>query len=1117
VKILVIEIILLVVFIIFFIIGFYIIYKQVALVKKGAFSNKDRFQCIFYGIIFSLSVLVVFTVAVIFTVRTPDFWDPETTPPDVHPLALLIPFICCLGYITIYPIIDFLFIALSKESDEGLTPFHKFISNKLINISKIKLVKLLLAFTFSVLIFILPPILLFLLGLPFIMIWITWVLVYPLMILTFYGTKGYIAGISNVYYHIPDIRRSFFLNFEDSKRGMKQFVSDPVHYIIFGIMLFVFVWAWISLIQTIMFFFTRALAISTMTSVFVFVTLLFGILGYFTRFWGRKIKYRGIDIYFAAYLMASIGINVLVNFLIVNPDKLLYTFNLWPLTNQIVPNYYMFSWAAVIEEIVLVVFTSYFILSRNNDFITNIKYSKISECGQTFDPIPLFNFIKHRDPKIRKHAEETLILMFERIPLKNEINLNNWKFKNSLLDGLCDYNSYSRKICNRILIQLEKDVPEILLPIILEAIKSPNYDKCIPVTKTLLKADVEFVEKISKDVLFNLIEDSEWRLRILAMKIIGRLLKKNKDLVLNLNIEKLINDPDNNIQVEILNLLAESSYTLPIDLIIDKIFHINNEISAAAIKNIKNLDVKQIDKRIINKIIPLIKDPSSAVRASIFDVLAKIGNFKKNNIPVLPFLDGLTDSNKKTRLSAIKVLEKYFEEEPDIIEIDDIINTIDPNNYEILNSVVSLLGKIWKYNPEKIISILLIFIKFENEQLRENISNILVDKYGNYPDLIIQNLIKIPDVSKFITKGIISRTLIKIGKTDPKNIIQFLIKYLSDENEDVRLNVLTSIDGLIEDFLEYIDIKPVLILLDKDENKQIKKIASSIISNIAQKDSSQIKPHMSEFLQILVNQELNVRIVLSKSLLEIAKESPDIIPVQDIINFLDDQDSFIRETSVKILGFIGYKLPFSVVDVLLNKSLIDDEWIVREAAVISLGEIIDHVDHKQKIIEKLVSLLDDEQNWVRRSAMNILSNINEVNDSHIQFNKLLDNLQSNDPKVREASARLLMIYSNRIEDLFDNFIVLLEDESKEVRSSAINSLIKIIQNIGLNRLLTKLLQNLSDEGSLETQRSIAQVLGRTVKYEDEKIKKRVISLLKIRCEMSQDPVICEALHKIRES
>ncbi|MCK4479771.1 MAG: HEAT repeat domain-containing protein, partial [Candidatus Lokiarchaeota archaeon] len=321
---------------------------------------------------------------------------------------------------------------------------------------------------------------------------------------------------------------------------------------------------------------------------------------------------------------------------------------------------------------------------------------------------------------------------------------------------------------------------------------------------------------------------------------------------------------------------------------------------------------------------------------------------------------------------------------------------------------------------------------------------------------------------------------------------------------------------LIEEFIEYIDVKPVLILLQKDKNKQVKKILSSIISRIAQKDSSLIKPHMSEFLEILVNQELSVRIVLSKSLLEIAKESPDIIPVQEILNFLDDQDSFIREISVNILGFIGYKLPFSVVDVLINKSLIDDEWIVREAAVTSLGKIVNHIDDKGKIIERLVSLLNDAQNWVRRSAMNILSNIKEVNNSDLPFEHLQDNLKSSDPKVREASTRLIRLYSNQIEDLFEKFIILLEDESKEVRTSAINSFIDLIQEIGLNRILTRLLQNLSDEGSLETQRSIALILGRTVKYENEKIKKRVISLLKIRCEMSQDPIICSILQQLRE-
>jgi len=854
-----------------------------------------------------------------------------------------------------------------------------------------------------------------------------------------------------------------------------------------------------------------------MSSVFVFVTLFFGILGYFTRFWGRKIKYRGIDIYFAAYLMASIGINVLVNFLIVNPEKLQYTFNLWTLTSQIFPNSYMFAWAAVIEEVVLVIFTSYFFLAKNNDFVVNIKYSKITKSGQTFDPIPLFNFIKHKNPNIRKHAVETLIMMFERIPLKNDKILNEWKFKNSLLDSICDYNQYSKKISNQILLQLENDVPEIALPWIIEALESPNYDKSIPIARTLINVDIKFLEKIPESLILNLIEDSEWRLRYLGLRILSRLISKKKDLILNLNVKKLINDPNYKVGVEIFNLLAKFSYELPIELIIDKIFHDNDKISAAAIKNIKNLNINKLDRKMISKIIPLIKNPSSSVRASIFDVLAKIGNFKRNDIPLLPFLDGLVDLNEKTRQAAIAVLKKYFEEEPEFFDIDMIINKIDPNNYEILNSVIKLLGDLWKYAPEKIITTLLIFIKFENDELRENISEILTANYSKSPDLVIQNLINIPDVTTYLTKGIISKTIIKIGKNDPKKIIPILFKYLTAENDDIRLNALESIDGLTNEFMENIDVKPIILILQKDKNNQVKKKASSIISNIAKNKPSLIEPFISEFFTALAEQDTKLKIVLSKSLLEIAKISSEIIPINNIMNLLIDKDSFIRETSAKILGLIGYKLPLPVIDSLINIALSDEEWIVREAAVSSLGKIIDHVDEKEKIIEKLISLLNDEQNWVRWSVLNILSNLREVNSSYLPFNKLQENLVSNDPRIRQASASLIKIYSKEIENIIDKILILLGDKSQDVRTSTINSFVEIIKQIGLNRILTKLLQNLSDEGSLEIQRSIALILGRTAKYENEKIKKRVISLLKIRCEMSQDPIICEILQQLKES
>ena len=1115
---LLIELILFIIFIVFFIIGFIIIYRQVALVKKGEFNTKDRLQCLIYALIFSTAVMIVIAMAFIFAVNTPEFWQGSlVTPPDVNPLSLLIPFAFCLGYISVYPLIDFLFIALSSESDEGLTPFHKFIGNKIINRSKSKIISVIMAILLYLL-FIIPPLLLSLVGLPFFMIWISWLLAYPLMILTFYGSKGYIAGISNEYYHIPEIKRSLFLNFEDSKRGMKQFSSNPKPYILLGLMLFVFVWAWISMFQTIIFFFSGSLAISTMTSYFVFVTLLFGIIGYFTRFWGRKIKYRGIDIYFAAYLMAAIGMNVLVNFLIVNPDKLKETFNYWPLTINITPNSILFAWAAVIEEVCMLIFTSYYFLSKTNEFTRNLKYSKITEYGQAFDAIPLFNLIKSSDSTLRSHAKNTLLMMYERIPLKSELSLNDWKFKIPLLDGLCDANPNSRDISYKILIKLEKDAPDVVLPWIIENLESPNYDKSIPIAKSLLDADDNFIKKIPINILNNLISDSEWRMKLIGIKIIKRLSYIERELIQNLDLMKLLNDPNNIVQVEILNLLSESSLDIPIEVYLKKINNNNKDIRAAAIRNIKNINFKQLDSNLINKIIPMMSDANSSVRASIFEVISKIGNFKKLSIPISPIFEGLVDSDDNVRNFSVLALEKYYNEEPNSVDIDKIINIIDSQNLQSLISVLSLLSKLWECNPEKILTTFLIFIEFNDSELKERISNNIVDNFKKNPSLILDKLLRVKDESKYISKGIISKTIIKISKEYPNDVIPKLIEYLSSGDKEVKLNIISSLEGLIEDYIDLINLNSIFILFRDDSDNDIKKGASQLISEISRIKPLALKPVLAEVLQLLPDQDLSVRIVLTKSMLEISKHLPDMIPIPLIIKFLSDSDSFIREISVKILGYIGRKRPLVTAEALINKGLADDEWIVRDAAVESLGKIFQYVENKEIVIEKLVDLLDDNKSWVRRSSMNLLSSIKGISASLIPFKKVTENLSNGDSKVREGAANLLKIYSlDNIDQIFNNILSLLGDESEDVRSTTIDVMVEIIQNVGISKMLSKLLKNLSDESTIETQQSIAIILGRSVRYEDEKIKKRVISLLKIRCDMSQDPTICEVLMKLRES
>jgi HEAT repeat protein len=707
--------------------------------------------------------------------------------------------------------------------------------------------------------------------------------------------------------------------------------------------------------------------------------------------------------------------------------------------------------------------------------------------------------------------------MFERIPLKSEIDLNKWNYKSTLLDGLCDQNPNSRRICYKILVQLEKDVPEIILPWIIESLYSPNYDRNIPILKSLLKIEIDILDELPNFIFSNLLNDTDWRTKLLGLKLLTRLLKKDSDLVSKINIKNFINDPNSQIQVELLNIFSEFPRKLPENIILEKIFHSNKEISAAAIKNLKFLNQIGFNSKFVSKVIHLMEDPSSSVRASIFEILGRIGNFKKNKIPILPFLEGLIDLDENVRKSAALTLEKYYDEEPKLLDLDNIINKIDPNNVEILNSIIFLLGRLWEKDPEKILTTLLVFIKFESDQLKENISDILIEKYKENPELIIQNLIRIPDVSGYITKGIVAKTIINIGKKNPKNIIQKLIDFLDHENNDIKLNAIISLDGLVEEFQDDLNIKPVINLIQNNEKKQIKKEASKLTSKIAKTKPRLIKSLMPELIQTLTEQESSVRIVLFKSLLEIAKSSPEIIPIQTISNFLSDPDSFIRETSTKILGLIGYRKPLFVTDNLMNRSLVDKDWIVREAGVSSLGVVIDHLEDKKRIIEKLATLLDGEQGWVRRSALLILSEIEEVDESYVPFEKLLKCLTNEDPKVREAAVGLLKIYSNHFGEIFDSIVEILGDDEKEVRRSMINGIVALTQKVGLNLILSKLLKNLSDTGSIEIQRSISLILGRTAKYENEKTKKRVISVLKIRCEMSQDPIICGTLQQLKES
>ncbi|MBN1213962.1 MAG: HEAT repeat domain-containing protein [Candidatus Lokiarchaeota archaeon] len=1067
-----------------------------------------------------MAIMIVMSMAFIFAIKTPDLWKFIQPQENIHPIMLVLPIIVCLCYIIIYPLVDFIYIAINSESKEGLTIFHKIIGNNFINRSNSKVISLFMALFLYFCIFLLPLIILILANLPFIFVCITCYLVYPLMILTHYGSKGYIAGLLHNYYHVPDFKRSFFLGFEDSKRAFKDFSNAPLPRILIGFMLFVFVWQWISLIQTLNLLFTGSLTISTYSySGMVFITLLFGIIGYFTRFWGRKIKYRGMDIFFSAYLMAAVGLNIFVNFLIVNIDKIENTLNAWILTSQITSDPLLFAIPAVIEEVFVILFISYYFLNKKNSFVANFIKSKITTCGQIFDPIPLFNFIKNKKSDIRDHARKSLINMYERIPLKIEIDLNKDKYKNSLFDGLCDYDKITREISYQILLQLEKNAPEILISWIIENLHEPNYDKIFPVLYSLNEVDIDFLNRIPKSLIYGLLNDPEWRVQNLSLKLLSRLLESNKNIFEELDILKLLENPNYELQIELMNILLKLSIPIPEYILIRKIEHKNKNIKAIAIKYLINLPKDKLKPKFISKLIPLMTDPSSSVRASIFELFANIGQFNKYSLSVSPFLAGLTDPDEKLRNASISGLLKYAEEKPKALDIDNISKRIDKKDTESLISIITLFGMLWDKNPEKILNLFMEFIKFEDIRIKEKISEILIEKYNSRPNLIFDNVIEIPDTSKFITKGIISKTLIKIVNKDPKKVIPMLNKVIFDmKKEESCYNAISALEGINSDFYELIDISTLVSTLKKNQNPRIRTSIINILINIGKIKPQLLKSEIPILMDMVHKQEVSFRITFTKALVEITEKSPNIMNSNTLLEFLNDKDSFVRESATKTLGKIGVNIDDfkKSIDLLLNKSLTDKEWIVREAAVSSLGEILDKVEEKGFIIQKLVPLLDDKESWVRRSALLILSELDNISSSEVPFHKILGNISHEDENVRQAAIGLLRMYSyDYLKEKFDIILTLLEDPFEEVRFEIINILIEIIMKEDIGKILPNLLKYFSDDFSIILQRSIATIIGRTIIYCNEDIKKRAISLLKIRCEVSQDETICKIYHQLK--
>lgn len=1119
------------IYVFFFLMGYYLISQQIKLIKAEVFSTFDYIKCVVYGFILASSFILIAIIIFLFAWKTQPWFFLIPMSNNNLTAILLFAFSFTIIFLFLFPIFDLLYTAHSKNN-KGLTPFQEFIANKILHRVK-RPFSYLCAICIYFVLYILPLIILIRLGFPSVIAVTSIAVTYPVIILNYFGVLGYISGVSNAYYKIPVISRVNFLYYAREGRFLKDMIQDKYNGLIarvfYGLQVFFIFWICISLITTLQKMTAEVVTpIQTFLQWQVFISLFFGFTGYFTRFWARKIKFRTMDVLFSGWLVAVTGLNVMINYIVSNSGIFTEVFQAWSFTRPITftntfvnGDFLFFCPIAVVEEITILILTFYYLLEIKNDHFFKSKFSIVETASHQFKPIPLFNLIRVSQDAIRNHAKEELLRMYERLPYRNELNLLDNYFMNPIFDAVCDWNKNSKEMGLCILQSYFKSIPEKISTKINQILYSYNYDKKIPILQLILENKENILRFIKIDILYDLLSDKDYQVRLLSIK----LLLNHPNLKNDIRVEKisnLLNDPEFQIQAEALQLIVSNKIGIDPNLIFLKIDHSNQKIKSAAILSLVELGSIDLMKNgsMVELLLNMLNTVEGHTKVAIIESLAKIGNFKKNNIPFKLFLKGLYDNDEGVKRASAQAISFYLNEQQNTSESFDILKKLIEDIQTVDDSIkvyiLKILGERWEFNPEIIVPIILDNIKSRNKEIQSISSQIAVSLGNKKPQLILKHLLMLEEEVTYLKRGIVSETISKIFEKSP-NLVKLIIIYLENENETVRINVASSLSAIVDDFSGEIDIGKIINSMMKERSARVKKELIKFISGYGEKRPELIVKEITQILKILKDEDPLVRISALKMLIPIAKIKGVIIPFESIIVLLNDSDSSIRESAIKVIRNMQglndeqIKCIFYMMKELLN----DRDWSVRNAAI----DVIKTLGLSSKspdVLNKIFELLDSNEKYTKIKALEVIAEIAKTNPDIIPLeNKIKKILKDPDSNVRGTCTEILGYYDEKhFELVFPLIIELMMDKDELVREHAQNSLVNISARVSMSTLLPKTLQYFSDETNILIQQSMALALKRVLKYENKAVKKRLIDILKIRCEISQDHIICQTLQEL---
>ncbi|MHA1775826.1 MAG: MFS transporter [Promethearchaeota archaeon] len=1114
------------------ILGYIMMASQVKIVKKEFWKGTDTLKCFIFGFFFGSALTVIGTTIITFIFDLNDLGYHDQA------ILLILPMVFCLIFVSIYPLIEFLFMAHFSHYI-STTPFQKPFESLIKKFRKpwSYIIAVILYFVVMVL-----PIIIMVAGfqIKFIIAWLSWQLIYPMIIILYYASVGYIIAFGIFTISIPYLPRSTFLHHDKSKRAVQEFFRDPGTY-----------FTYFTLFYSYIYFIYRTYATLTRFDLnyvayyppwynvdwSIPISLAFAVTAYYHRYWKRKVKSSTQSILFSTFLIAAMGVNIMLNYLISRPFVFQELFEKWVVTAELydvrgfnilgnpVGVYTELNLIGVIEELMLFVIISYFFfIQKNHKAIRDTFFGTVTSSEEKFNPIPAFNMIRFQDEFEQQFAYESLERMYTRIPNKRGYDFIQNRFRLPLFDALSDRSHrfgyyWSQKLLTKIM----SVYPMRIAPLVENGLQSPNSDLISSIFQCFTPETYLCLKKIDEKLILFHLNGRNLILKQQALKILLLKYTNEEDSQLSPSDElleaaqRLLLFPDYNIQSMTLRLLANfpeqvdhsiflSRLNDPIPVIQNSVAHIAGEIAKDEINSLS-----------IPKLIEMASDINPNIRVKVLDTLAKMGNFEKNNIPIEIFKDNMFDPNDKIRQVSFHGLRAYLQEKPYAISVNYLLEITENTEIETQKYLITLFPPIWKQNPSKILSILKKYLKMPEHSLSRLAQEQILKMAQQDPRFLVSELIYESETESILTRGKIAQTILQICLKFPKQTIPLLIKNLSSTNTNAKINAARVLTDFSKNHTLNIPLKTLVNIWRNEPSENIKNELIPLIKYVGLKEPNKIAQFIEDFSKIYAKSSKALKLSIAKMFSILSAKNPNLIPLKLVEKMVEDPESSIREQGYNILSKIEDKNLKKRINI-LKKGLKEEDLNIKKNVIQDLMKLALHLNDS-KLFTNILKLLDDSNKWTRKAVWDALALLENQSKNVLDVKKILSNIDLN-TEVEEVIYSFLkwagMLSKNEFEQIFPYILKLMEHEKESIRTAAISTLVRLSENLKSDQIIPRLLSYLSDETPVRLEESVVLALNRIAKYEKKEIKERVIRLLSIRAHNTQNKIFQHVLADLKK-